>query len=85
MPLFLVGVVAEAVLWLLALRHTIDNWTFVIVTAVIIVGLPRASSAINRTRRASHPADEVPLELVGIERPFTAEDLRAIGRAVGTE
>jgi branched-chain amino acid transport system permease protein len=85
LPLFLGGVVVEAVLWLLALRHTIDNWTFVLVTAVVVVGLPRASAAINTKRAGSHEADEVPLELVGIERPFTSDDLRVIGRALGTE
>jgi branched-chain amino acid transport system permease protein len=85
LPLFLGGVVVEAVLWLLALRHTIDNWTFVLVTAVVVVGLPQAGAAINRTRAATHKTDDVPLELVGIERPFTADDLRVIGRALGTE
>jgi len=85
LPLFLGGVVVEAVLWLLALRHAIDNWTFVVVSAVIVVGLPQASAAINRARAASDQAEAVPLELIGIERPFTAEDLRMIGRALGTE
>jgi hypothetical protein len=55
------------------------------VTAVIVVGLPRASAPISTKWAASPKADDVPLELVGIERPFTAEDLRVIGRAIGTE
>jgi len=85
LPLFLGGVAAEVVLWLLALRHTIDNWTFVLLTAGLLVVLPQASAALNRARTRVADAEAVPLELIGIERPFTADDLHMIDHALGAE
>ena len=50
------------------------------VTAVLLVALPRLGAA--RTVPAA-PLDDTPLELIGIDRPFTAADLQMIDRAVG--
>jgi branched-chain amino acid transport system permease protein len=86
---FVAGVGVEFVVWLLALRHTINNWTFVILTAAIVVLLPRIASLIDpvafgRPSPAREDA-EIPLELLGLERAFTAEELREINRGAGLE
>ena len=85
LPLFLAGVVTEVVLWLLALRHTISNWAFVLLTAAVVIVLPQAGAAVVRARSRAVRTDAVPLELIGIERPFTADDLHMIDRALGAE
>ena len=73
--------------WALAYQDVISNWWFVILFAVIMMGVPQISRAIKpeafltreqvRARRA-----EVPLELVGIERPFTEHDRRMLDAAL---
>lgn len=81
-PLFAGVLAVEMVIWLLALRHTINGWGFVILTAAVVVGAPRlapfvAPSAYGRARR-----DAPPLELVGITRPFTIDDRVRLDRAL---
>jgi branched-subunit amino acid ABC-type transport system permease component len=82
-PIFVAGLAVELTLWFLALRDVIDNWTFVLLTAAVLVLLPRAGEALGRAGRPG-PAD-VPLERIGLDRPFRDEDLRAIDRAIGVE
>jgi len=87
---FVAGVAAELVVWFLAFRHTINNWTFAIVTAAVVVLLPRVASAIDplaygRSRPADDKRSRTPLELLGIDEAFTTEDLREINRGVGLE
>jgi hypothetical protein len=86
------GIGAELFVWLLALRHTIDNWTFALLTGALVVALPRLAAALNpsayaRVRRtAREPAsDGQPLELLGIDRAFTPDDLHEIERGAGFE
>jgi branched-subunit amino acid ABC-type transport system permease component len=89
-PVFLAGVAAELVAWFLAFAHTINNWTFAIFTAVLVISLPRVASAVNpqasgRTHRGDGDLAATPLELIGVDRAFTTEDLREINRGVGLE
>jgi hypothetical protein len=89
-PVLFVGIAAEVLIWFLALRHTIHNWTFVILTAVILLALPRIGAIVNpsafgRRTNEGEAGDGVPLELIGIDRPFTAVDLREIDRGIGVE
>jgi branched-chain amino acid transport system permease protein len=89
-PVFFVGVAAEVLIWFLALRKTIHNWTFVILTAVLVLALPRIGALVNPSAFGRKPdegdaGDGVPLELIGIDRAFTAADLRAIDRGIGVE
>ncbi|MDQ1510853.1 MAG: branched-chain amino acid transport system permease protein livM, partial [Actinomycetota bacterium] len=81
---------AELVVWFLAFRHTISNWTFAIATAALLLVLPQlvsvvAPSAYGRRRTVDHERDATPLELIGIDRAFTADDLREIGRGLGLD
>jgi branched-subunit amino acid ABC-type transport system permease component len=87
---FLAGVAVEFLVWLLTLRHTINHWTFAIVTAAIVVLLPRVAAAVDpaafgRTPAPDDARDETPLELLGLERAFTDDELREINRGVGLE
>jgi branched-subunit amino acid ABC-type transport system permease component len=84
------GVGAELLVWFLAFRHTINNWTFAIVTGVLVVVLPRAASAVNPSAYGRGPdvGEEhraTPLELIGVDHAFTTDDLQAINRGVGLE
>lgn len=85
-PVLFAGAAAELLLWFLAFRHTINNWTFAIVTMVIVGVLPRIAAAVDPAafgRAPSDDEDQTPLELIGIDRAFTAEDLRQIDRGIG--
>jgi branched-chain amino acid transport system permease protein len=86
---FIAGVGAELIVWLLALRHTINNWSFALVTAAVVVLLPRIASLVDPAAYGRRTSDEarrqIPLELLGIEHAFTPEELREINRGVGLE
>jgi hypothetical protein len=83
------GAGVELVVWFLAFRHTINNWMFAILTGALIVALPYAASIVSpsasRRTRVDDDRDATPLELIGIDRDFTAEDLREIDRVVGLD
>jgi hypothetical protein len=80
-PLVVAAVAVEAVLYALAFRDTISGWWFVILTAVVVVGLAGAA------RRVSSPPataiESVPDELVGLDRAFTSEDRTTLDRELG--
>jgi branched-chain amino acid transport system permease protein len=85
---FAAGLAAELLVWFLAFRHAIGNWTFAIITAALVVLLPRVASAVDpaafgRSRAGSTDDSEIPLELIGIDRALTADDLRAMNRGLG--
>jgi ABC-type branched-subunit amino acid transport system permease subunit len=85
-----VGIGIELLAWLLAFQHVINNWVFALVSFVLLAALPNAAAAVDpeaygklvrtRTRDGAAPP---PLELVGIDRPFTVDDLREIDRVLG--
>ena len=79
------GIGLELLVWLLAFRHTISNWTFTILTALLVVLLPRVGGARWVGRIAADDEGSVPLELIGIDRAFTRDDLHAIDRGLGLE
>ncbi|HEV7527181.1 MAG TPA: ABC transporter permease [Acidimicrobiia bacterium] len=84
---FVAGAGAEVLLWFLAFRHTINNWIFAIVTLLMVALLPNIAAAVapaayGRTPRGGD-GDDTPLELIGIDRPFTVDDLREIDRGIG--
>jgi branched-chain amino acid transport system permease protein len=86
---FLAGVGVELIVWFLAFRHTINNWAFALLTAAIVALLPRVASLVDPVAFGRRPPAEeraeTPLELLGIERAFTTDDLREINRGVGLE
>ena len=87
-PVLFAGVAVELGLWSLAFTHTINNWVFALASIVLVVVLPRIAAVVDPTafgleRRESEDGDTTPLELIGIDRPFTASDLREIDRGIG--
>jgi len=85
---FLGGVASELVLWFLAFRRVIDNWAFAIGTAVLLVALPRVAELVRPAARLSsaHTTGAVnatPIELIGIDRAFTADDVAEMNRQIG--
>jgi branched-chain amino acid transport system permease protein len=87
----LVGLaVAYGAIYVLRSTEVIDNWPAVILSiAVIVLVVPVAEYLEQReTARAAAAAGEakpeaVPLEWVGIDRPFTDEDVREMNAALG--
>lgn len=60
--------------------EVLDNWPF----AFAVVGVIVAASAVADRRRLLGEAEE-PLEWVGVERAFTADDVRRLDEALGVE
>ncbi|MCU1393846.1 MAG: inner-rane translocator [Ilumatobacteraceae bacterium] len=86
------GCVVELGIWLLALRNTISNWTFALLTILIIVILPRVAALVNpdafagnpvvKTRKTRDP-NETPLELIGLQQPFSPADVLMLNTTFG--
>jgi branched-chain amino acid transport system permease protein len=92
----LVGIAAAYVaIYVLRSTNAIDNWTTVIVSiAVIVLCVPAAELLQQRAERvataaaaaaagAGEQAPELPIEWVGITRPFTDDDVRTMNAALG--
>ncbi|MCU1365279.1 MAG: inner-rane translocator, partial [Ilumatobacteraceae bacterium] len=86
------GCAVEVGLWVLALRHSIGNWTFALLTIAVIVLLPRIAALVNPAAFAGNPVvrarqprgeRETPLELLGIDRPFSPADVLMLDNALG--
>jgi hypothetical protein len=90
-PAVFVGGLAVALLaWLLAFEHVINNWVFGVFVFALAALLPYTGplfdpAAYRRRRSVAEAVDHTPVELIGIDRPFTADDLRQIDRGVGLE
>lgn len=94
-PVLVAGLGLEAVVYLVAYNGTISNWWFVVLTGVIAVAMPQAARALAPEAYASEgeagratpdetgPAEpEVPLELVGVVRPYTVADREVLDRSL---
>jgi ABC-type branched-subunit amino acid transport system permease subunit len=84
------GAVVEVVVWFLAFRHVIGDWTFALVTIGLAVALPRIGPVLRPAASGVQSMTEDgwgdgPLELVGFGRPFTDEDRQHIDDALGLE
>ena len=78
----------EIGVWALAWQEAIGNWTFAIVTILLVLFLPTIAKIVNPAAYLGEDAvramaEETPLELVGIDRPFTTSDLRTYDRMLG--
>jgi hypothetical protein len=78
------------VVWFLAFRHVIGNWTFTLVTIALAVLLPRIGAVVRPTAFGRQPVTvdgwgDGPLELVGFAQPFSDQDLHHIDGALGLE
>jgi hypothetical protein len=70
---FVAGVAVELLAWLLAFQDVLGNWTFALFTMAWVLVLPRLAP---RPRREA----TTPVELIGIDRPFTPADRTEIDR-----
>jgi ABC-type branched-subunit amino acid transport system permease subunit len=83
--LFLAGGAAvEVLIYVLALTGVIGNWTFSIITAILIMVFP-VIGQITGPEAARQRAEEIPLELVGIDSPYTDAVRADLDRALGIE
>jgi ABC-type branched-subunit amino acid transport system permease subunit len=89
-PVLAAGIALEALFYWLAATDTISNWWFLVLTLLVVLALPLASRmlmphahvapGVLEAKRA-----EVPLELVGVDRPFTDRDREAMERELALE
>ena len=87
-PVLVAGLAVEAAAYLMAYEDTISNWWFLVVTALVIVAMPAAAKAVapeafGLPPRAGPEEVEVPLDLVGVDRPFTEADRELLDHELG--
>lgn len=83
-PVLIGGVVVEAALYVLALTGAIGNWWFAVLTAVLVMLLPLIGQVTSAEAVRSRAA-EVPLELVGIDSPYTDSMRAELDHALGID
>jgi branched-subunit amino acid ABC-type transport system permease component len=92
-PVLVGGLAVEAVVYIAADNGAISNWWFVVLTALVMVAMPRVAMVLapeayaeeaegeaepGRAPTGAEP--ELPLELVGVSRPFTPADREMLDR-----
>ncbi|MGH9230048.1 MAG: ABC transporter permease [Acidimicrobiales bacterium] len=90
-PVVMAGCAAVAVGYLLARNDSISNWWFVVIVGLVIVAMPLAAKrlapappAVAAAAAASADGrEDVPLELVGVARPFEPADRDMLDRELG--
>jgi branched-subunit amino acid ABC-type transport system permease component len=79
----------EAALYGLVRGDVLGNWWFLILSFALLLVLPVVAKAVSpeafvaEGAAEASPEDEMPLEYVGIDRPFTVEDRDFLDRALG--
>lgn len=75
-PVFVAGIGVELALWSLTFQHVIGNWAFALLTLALLVALPRVAVAVRPAAFAPAAPRQptIPLERLGLDRPFTPED-----------
>ena len=84
-PLMFALIGLEAAIWGLTAAEVITNWNFVILTLVNMLIVPVVGGKILLARAMRGVPKPMPPELVGIDRPFTPEDLAEMDRALNLE
>jgi len=86
-PLIAIGIAGALVgVWLLRIAHVITNWPYAIISLAILLLAPAAGMVGRRPEPVGETGGAgavVPLEWLGLARPFTADDLVTIDRALG--
>jgi branched-chain amino acid transport system permease protein len=90
-PVLVPGLAAVAVAYLLARNDVISNWWLIVITLAVGVAMPQIAKRLVPpeavdTGAAPEPAEPVaalPLELVGVARPFTPGDRIMLDAALG--
>jgi branched-subunit amino acid ABC-type transport system permease component len=75
----------EAAIWTLTATEVITNWNFVILTLVNLIFVPIIGGKILLARAMRGVPKPVPPELIGIDRPFTSEDLATMDQALNLD
>ena len=84
-PLVITLVGLEAAIWALAATDVITNWNFVILTMINLFIVPVIGGKVLLARAMRGVPKPVPPELIGIDRPFTFDDLAEMDRALDLE
>jgi hypothetical protein len=94
-PVLVGAIAAVAAGYLLARNGTISNWWFVVIVLAVIAAMPAAARVLAPEVYASPAAGpaapgggaraDVPLELVGVSRPYTAADREMLDAALGLD
>jgi hypothetical protein len=90
-PVVVAGCAAVAVGYLLARNDSISNWWFVVLVGLVIVAMPLAAKRLAPAPTAGAAAsaasadgrEDIPLELVGVTRPFEPADRDMLDRELG--
>ncbi len=86
-PLMLTIIGLQVAIWGLAVGDVINNWHFVIFTAANLLIVPPLGGAILKGRALKQAGIEPPTppELIGIDRPYTEEDLATMDEVLGLD
>jgi branched-subunit amino acid ABC-type transport system permease component len=86
-PVVAAAIAVVGVAYVLARNDTISNWWLIVVTMVVVGAMPLAAKRwVPAARPAALPAAEqgdLPLELVGVTRPYTVADREMLDAALG--
>lgn len=94
-PVLVGGIAVVGVGYLLARNGTISNWWLIVVTAAVVVAMPALAKRLVPAAAAGDdgspgggaPLDgtqaDLPLELVGVARPYTVADREMLDAALG--
>jgi branched-chain amino acid transport system permease protein len=89
-PAIAILLAALVAVWVLRSTNVIDNWTtFFAAMVVLVLSVPvgelfgRRGEIPEVAAETAEEEEDVPLEWVGITRPFTPEDVRALDAALG--
>ncbi|MBN2623277.1 MAG: ABC transporter permease [Acidimicrobiales bacterium] len=90
-PVLVAGIATVGVAYVLARNETISNWWLIVVTAVVIGVMPQAAkrwapgpseAAVDGTALPAADGADLPLELVGVVRPYTVADREMLDAAL---
>jgi branched-subunit amino acid ABC-type transport system permease component len=95
-PVLVAGIAAVGVAYVLARNDTISNWWLIVATAVVIGAMPAAARKLAPEAHAGPGAEatpalpaaaqaDLPLELVGVTRPYTVADREMLDAALGVK
>jgi branched-chain amino acid transport system permease protein len=85
-PVLVGGLATVGVAYLLARSGAISNWWLIVIIGAVAVAMPPLAKRFAPRDAAAEPAaeaEEVPLELVGLARPFTDDDRARLDAALG--
>jgi branched-subunit amino acid ABC-type transport system permease component len=89
-PVAIGGIAAEALLYSLALAGVLTNWWFAILTIVLVQVLPVVGriampAAFLPAEQLARRREQVPIELEGIDTPYTPQLRDALDRSLGLD